>query len=84
MQDIKFNIGDRVKIIKDCTGFDVSPLGIEGIVTALDYNNLDEDDIWPIQVKTNVSLDPDSDLGTCHYWFAEDELERIEDVSAGG
>ena len=73
---MKFNLGQRVKVIKDDAGFFIAS---EGTVSHLG-KNADGESLYGIEFYKIVDPLLKDNIGDEVYYFKEDELESIDDV----
>ena len=73
---MKFNLGQRVKVIKDIYGFFIAS---EGIVSCLG-RNADGKSLYCIEFYKIVDPLLKDNIGDEIYYFEEDELESIDNV----
>ena len=73
---MKFNLGQRVKVIKDIHGFFIAS---EGTVNCLG-KNADGESLYGIEFYKVVDPLLKDNIGDEIYYFEEDELESIDNV----
>ena len=73
---MKFNLGQRVKVIKDIYGFFIAS---EGTVSHLS-RNADGKSLYGIEFYKIVDPFLKNNISDEIYYFEEDELENIDDV----
>ena len=73
---MKFNLGQRVKVIKDIHGFFIAS---EGTVNCLG-KNADGESLYGIKFYKIVDPFLKDNIGDEIYYFEEDELESIDNV----
>ena len=73
---MKFNLGQRVKVVKDIHGFFIAS---EGTVSCLG-RNAEGKSLYGIEFYKIVDPLLKDNIGNEIYYFEEDELESIDDV----